>query len=86
MYPARKKIRCANAYFKKLESSLKVEKILKGSLDPIPSPSHLVIIQIMGRKSQFYLRCKGKTLLVIANKFLKKKQCFAFTSEANFPY
>ena len=29
----------------------KVEKILKGSLDSIPSPSSLVKIQIMGKKS-----------------------------------
>ena len=28
----------------------KVEKILKGSLDSIPSPSSLVKIQIMGKK------------------------------------
>ena len=37
----------------------KVEKILKGSLDSIPSPSPSVKIQITGRK--VYLRCKGKT-------------------------
>ena len=37
----------------------KVEKILKGSLDSIPSPS--VKIQIMSGKVS--LRCKGKTLL-----------------------
>ena len=30
--------------------SIKVEKILKGSLDSIPSPSPLVKIQIMGGK------------------------------------
>jgi len=46
--------------------SVKVEKILKGSLDSIPSPS--VKIQIMGGK--VCLRCKGKTLLGIVNKFL----------------
>ena len=40
---------------------LKVEKILKGSLDLIPSPSPSVNIQIMGGK--VCLRCKGKTLL-----------------------
>ena len=40
---------------------LKVEKILKGSLYLIQSPSPSVKIQIMGRKS--CLRCKGKTLL-----------------------
>ena len=39
----------------------KVEKILKGSLDSIPSPSPSVKIQIMGGK--VCLRCKGKTLL-----------------------
>jgi hypothetical protein len=39
---------------------LKVEKILKGSLDSIPSPSPSVKIQIMRRK--------GKTLLGIVNK------------------
>ena len=36
----------------------KVEKILKGSLDLIPSPSPSVKIQIMGGKVCF--RCKGK--------------------------
>ena len=43
------------------ELTSKVEKILKGSLDSIPSPSLLVKIQIMGGK--VCLRCKGKTLL-----------------------
>ena len=43
-----------------------MEKILKGSLDSIPSPS--VKIQIMGGK--VCLRCKGKTLLGVANKLL----------------
>ena len=47
----------------------KVEKILKGSLDSIPSPS--VKIQIMGRK--VCLRCKGKTLLGFVNEHLKTK-------------
>ena len=49
----------------------KVEKILKGSLDSIPSPSPLVKIQIMGGK--ICLRCKGKTLLGVVNKLLKTK-------------
>ena len=49
----------------------KVEKILKDSLDSIPSPSPSVKIQIMGGK--VCLRCKGKTLLGIANKLLKTK-------------
>ena len=48
----------------------KVGKILKGSLDLIPSPS--VKIQIMGGK--VCLRCKDKTLLVIVNKLLKTKR------------
>ena len=39
----------------------KVEKILKGSLNSIPSPSPSVKIQIMGGK--VCLRRKGKTLL-----------------------
>jgi hypothetical protein len=47
---------------------VKVEKILKGSLDLIPSPSPLVKIQIMGGK--VCLRCKGKTLLGPATKSL----------------
>jgi hypothetical protein len=48
----------------------KVENILKGSLDSIPSPSPSVKIQIMGGK--VCLRCKGKTLLGDVNKLLKK--------------
>ena len=42
---------------------IKVENILKGSLNSIPS----VKIQIMGRK--VCLRCKSKTLLGVVNKF-----------------
>ena len=49
----------------------KVENILKGSLDSIPSPSTSVKIQIMGGK--VCLRCKSKTLLDIFNKLLKTK-------------
>ena len=44
----------------------KVEKILKGSLDSIPSPSPLMKIQIMVGK--ICLRCKDKTLLGDVNK------------------
>ena len=44
----------------------KVEKISKGSLDSIPSPSPSVKIQIMDGKVS--LRCKDKTLLDIVNK------------------
>ena len=47
----------------------KVKKILKGSQDSIPSPSEE--IQIMGGK--VCLRCKGKALLGVVNKLLKKK-------------
>ena len=52
----------------------KVERILKGSLDLIPSPSPSVKIEIMNGK--VCLRCKGKTLLDIVNKLLKRKFCW----------
>jgi hypothetical protein len=55
----------------------KVEKILKGSLDSIPSPS--VEIQIMGGK--VCLRCKGKILLGVVNKLLNKQ--ILLTSPSN---
>ena len=45
----------------------KVENILKGRLDSIPSPSPSVTIQIMGGK--IGLRCKNKTLLDVVNKY-----------------
>ena len=68
----------------------KVEKILKGSLDSILSPSPSVKIQILGGK--VCLRCKGKTLLGVVNKLLKTKkfvditqQCFALLPQVNFP-
>ena len=60
---------------------VKVEKILKGNLDSISSPS--VKIQIMGGK--VCLRCKGKTLLGVVNKLLKTQQCFALLPQVNFP-
>ena len=49
----------------------KVEKILEGSLDSIPSPS--VKIQIM--EGKVCLKCKGKTLLSksVVKKLLKTK-------------
>ena len=50
---------------------IKVEKILKGSLDSIPSPSPSVKFQMLGGK--VCLRCKGKTLLGVVNKLLKTK-------------
>jgi hypothetical protein len=49
----------------------KVEKILKGSLDLISSPTPSVKIQIMVGK--VCLMCEDKTLLDIVNKFLKTK-------------
>ena len=61
----------------------KVEKILKSSLDLIPSPTPSVKIQIMGGKVCF--RCKGKTLLGVVNKLLKTKSLL--TSPSNvLPY
>ena len=57
----------------------KVEKILKGSLDSIPSPAPSVKIQIMGRKVS--LSCKGETLLGVVNKLLKTKSLL--TSPSN---
>ena len=61
----------------------KVEKILKGSLDLIPSPSPSVKIQSIGEK--VCLRFKGKTLLGIVNKLLKTKSLL--TSPSNvLPY
>jgi hypothetical protein len=61
----------------------KVEKIFKGSLDSILSPSPSVKIQIMGMKN--CLRCKGKTLLGVVNKLLKTKSLL--TSPSNvLPY
>ena len=52
-----------------LKFTVKVEKILKGSLNLIPSPSPSLKFQIMGGK--VCLRCKGKTLLGVVNKLLK---------------
>ena len=58
---------------------VKVETILKGSLDLIPSPSPSVKIQIMGGK--VCLRFKGKTLLGIVNKLFVFKSLL--TSPSN---
>ena len=52
---------------------IKEEKILKGSLDLILSPSSSVKIQIMGGK--VCLRCKSKIWLGIVNKIEKQKVC-----------
>jgi hypothetical protein len=57
----------------------KEEKILKGSLDSIPSPS--VKIQIMDSS-----RFRGKTLLGENKKFVDiTQQCFASLPQVNFP-
>ena len=64
-------------------TKLKVEKILKGSLDSIPSPSPSVKIQIMGGK--VCLRCKGKTLLEVVNKLLKTKRLLTSSNNV-LPY
>ena len=67
-----------------------VEKILKGSLESIPSHSPSVKIQIIWGK--VCLRCKGKQLLCIVKKLLRTKsllmshpQCFALLPQVNFP-
>ena len=57
----------------------KVEKILNGSLDSIPSTSTSVKIQTMSGK--VCLRCKGKMLLGFANKLLKTRSLL--TSPSN---
>ena len=63
--------------------SVKVEKILKGSLDLIPSPSPSIKIQILGTK--VCLRCKSKTWLGVVYKILKTKSLL--TSPSNIlPY
>jgi hypothetical protein len=61
----------------------KVEKILKGSLDSIPSPSPSVKIQIMG--GNVSLRCKGKTLLGDVNKLFETKSLLTSPSNVK-PY
>ena len=49
----------------KVDKYIKVEKILKGSLNSIPSPLISVKIQIMDGK--ICLGCKGKTLQGLVN-------------------
>ena len=66
-----------------LTTSVKVENILKGSLDSIPSHSLSVKIQIVSGK--VCLRCKGKTLLGIVNKLLKTKSLLKSPSNV-LPY
>ena len=62
---------------------IKVEKILKGSLNLIPSPLPSVKIQIMGRK--VCLRCKGKTMPGVVSKLLKTKSLLTLPSNV-LPY
>ena len=62
---------------------IKVEKILKGSLDSIPSPLPSAKIQTMGGK--VCLRCKDKILLGVVKTLLKTKNLL--TSPSNvLPY
>ena len=72
-------------------TTYKVDKILKGRLDSIPSLLPSVKVHIIGGKVS--LRCKGKTLLVVVKKLLKTKclmtspsnaQCFALLPRVNF--
>ena len=66
----------------------KVENILKGHLDSMPSPSPSAKNQIMDGK--VCLRCKSKTLLgarcqqTFENKNITQ-QCFALLLQVNFP-
>ena len=69
-----------------IKYNTKVEKILKGSLDLIQSPSLSVKIQIMSGK--VYLRCRGKILLAMlgaVNKILKTKSLLSSPSNV-LPY
>ena len=50
----------------------KVEKVLKGSLDSIPSP---ICSENSNMGGKICLRGKGKTLLGVVNKLLKQKDC-----------
>ena len=75
---------CRFVVLRNTTKSLKVEKILKSSLNLIPSPSPSVKIQIMGGK--VCLRCKGKTLLGVDKKFVDiTQQCFASFPQINIP-
>ena len=66
-----------------LDFFVKAEKMLKGRLDSIQSPSPSVKIQIMGGK--VCLRCKGKTLLGVVNKLSKIKSLLTSSSNV-LPY
>ena len=70
---------------------IKVENILKGSLDLISSPFPTVKIQIIGGK--IYFRYEGNTYYIAGCQqticyqmfVYNTQQCFAFTPQANFP-
>ena len=73
---------CENASLEKIfemVKMIKIEKILKGNLHLISSPSPMLKVQIMCWT--ICLRCKGKILLGIVNKLLKTK--WLFTSPGN---
>ena len=57
-------------YVHTLKLRHKVEKILKGRLDSIPSPSPSVKIQIMGEKVCLGCKSKTKSLLTSPSKVL----------------
>ena len=63
--------------------SSKVEKILKGSLDSISSPSPSVKIHIMDGKA--CLRLKGKTLLGSVNKLFVFKSTLIHSWGVSIP-
>ena len=65
----------------------KVEKILKGSLDSIPSPSPSVKIQIMGGKEVQRQNIAGHCQQTFENKKFVDitQQCFALLPQVNFP-
>ena len=68
-----------------LRLQIKVENILKGRLDSIPSPSTSVKIQIIhGKVTLQRQNIAGRCQQTFCfQKFAQ--QCFAFTSQANFP-
>ena len=76
-------LQCHNVFYK-------VEKMLKGSLDLIPSPPLSVKIQIMGRK--VCLRCQRQNTAGRCQQTFENKkyvditqQCFALLPQVNFP-
>ena len=68
-------------FFANLAQLIKVEKILKGSLDWMPSPS----VKIQPLCGKVCLRCKVKTLLDVKKFVDITQQCFALLPQVNFP-